>query len=166
MAVGIAFILLFAILWVPYRNEFPAILDAPRLNQRQAIEILANTLDSNFQDFNIDGLYIYDIYGSNDNRWVNATEAMKLDRQVIHFIFYHQNGTLIRINPTNNTITGVCPPDQCRHNPKFDGKLVYVIEADYDGFEVYYIEALAGQLIQPTSFNRAIVNHANNTSYA
>ena len=157
---------MFATLLVTRQTDFPAILDAPRLSQKQAIEILANTLDRNFQNFKIDQLYIYDIYGSQNLRLVNATYAMQLDRQVIPLIFYHQNGTQIRINPTDNTVSGSCPPDVCRNNPMFVGKLLYVIEADYDGFEVYIIDAQSGRMIQPTSFYRAIVNPSNNSSFA
>jgi hypothetical protein len=166
LAVGIGLVVVFASLWIPRQTDFPAILDTPRLSQKQAIEILANTLDRNSPDFKIDQLHIYDIYGSQNIRWVNATYAMQLDRQVIHLIFYHQNGTQIHINPTDNTVSDACPPDECRNNPKFVGKLLYVIEADYNGFEVYIIDAIRGNMIQPTSFNRVIVNPSNNTSFA
>jgi hypothetical protein len=159
LAVGVGMIILFAIVQVPHGDaQFPAILTTSRISQGQALGVLFAEFQRNFSNFTLNDLYIYDFYDSKKPKWVTAEEVMQSDHQAIHLFFYHQNGTLFRINSTDSTVMSTCPPNVCARTTQFPGKLTYVIEADCTrcddyGFDVYVIDAIEGRLIHPTSLH-------------
>lgn len=115
----------------------------PKITEKQGAQIVIDDIQK-YSNATRNDVYLY----ASGNGYVALD---KFFEQGMHLplIFYHANGTVFRINVTDNTIISACPERVCDSTSEVVGKLVYLFDMDCGegcGVGFYIVDAIRGEI--------------------
>lgn len=143
LAVGIGFILLFAVLKIP--EETAAIPTVPKFTEPQAAQIVIEDIQKYTPNTTRNDIYVF----SGGKGYVALDRFLEEGKHLPLFYYHPFTGTRFFINGTDNSIISVCPKEMCHSKPELIGRLVYVFDMDCGegcGVGAYYIDAIKGEV--------------------